>query len=420
MSSARDKIFPPYSRRRAFAADVFRYFARLREWFQVVQQAGVIRATQMLLNMRRQNIQNEATYATRRFSSATSRPLRILTYHWHTSYQYELFKLPHVFTLVRGVGLPFNDRWNYEIRPMPGNACFVAAQNLRLEDYDLAILPFDETVLAPELTHGARPYGWGDCFNWLSQQNLPKMALCHATAPFYGQYTMDCGGQNCMEVMDGERQRIVDAIGQIPVVCQSRQSLREWGFARPHLIWHGFDPEEFLLRRKDASGILTLGQMALRGQPYYNGFFLAKNTKALLPANLQPLGIATPKPERRLQNDNDYAWEKYRNYREVLRRHVVYLNPTLRSPMPFTRTEAMLCGLVPVTTGNNDAADFIRTGVNGFVGDTAEELAEYCLYCMRHPDVALEMGRKARRTAVDVFNTRRFLAEWQSLMNGLI
>ena len=43
-----------------------------------------------------------------------------------------------------------------------------------------------------------------------------------------------------------------------------------------------------------------------------------------------------------------------------------YFNPTLHSPMPRSRGEAMLCGLATVNADSHDVNQFIQNGVNGF------------------------------------------------------
>lgn len=421
MLNVKNKLFPPYSVRRAFVSALLRNLQGAKVLAREAKRHGVMQVAHRCYESWRENKQTESlvfpqTNVPVAYLPSTSKTLRILTYHWHTSYLYELFKLPHQFTMVCGVGLPFNNNWGYETRPMPANARFVHVNKLQLEDYDLAILPFDETVLAPELTNGARPQGWGKCFTWMLRQPLPKIALCHATPPFYGQYDIDYQGLNCMQEMTEERLRIVAAIGDIKVICQTIQSKQEWGFRNAEVIWHGFTPEEFTLRAHNAKGILTLGKMALQVHPYYNGYFIHRDVVDRLPKQLRPQGIYTPKPERRLQSNNCYAIDKFKNYKRLLQQYSIYLNPTLRSPMPFTRTEAMLCGLVPVTTSNQDAAKFIRHGFNGFLGDTAEELAEACIFCLQHPVEAYRIGMEARRTASDVLHSQRFLNDWQTVL----
>jgi glycosyltransferase involved in cell wall biosynthesis len=107
---------------------------------------------------------------------------------------------------------------------------------------------------------------------------------------------------------------------------------------------------------------------------------------------------------------------QFRAYVDRIRSFTVYLNTTLRSPMPRSRGEAMMCGVVPVSLRNHDVEHFIRHGVNGFYADSPEELAEYVRFLIRHPEAAGRVSAAARRTALDVFNHDRYLAEWTALL----
>lgn len=424
MSNVADSLFPPYSRRRTVLAKLRRWLRVCREFFHVVCENGWWKACATARTTWRENRLAEATTSHRSDVPPSHMPsaphrLRILTYHWHTAYQYELFKLPHEFTLVRGIGLPFNNVWEHEIRPMPANARFVHARELRLADYDLAIVPFDENVLAPENCCGAVAPGWGRCFLWLMAQPLPKVGVCHGTPQFHGQYDSEYSLPDLMSVREEERMKLVLAVGNMPVVCNSHQSLPEWGFAKARVIWHGFDPDEFFPSKSQGEGILTLRESALRSRPFYNGYFLWRDTLARLERPQWVRSTATPCPKRRLQSHETYAREKFANYKDTVRSASVYFNPTLRSPMPFSRTEAMFCGLVPVTTGCHDANMFVRHGVNGFTADNAQAMAECLTYCMKHPEKAHAMGLEARKTACDVFHSRRFLAEWQQFLQSV-
>ena len=82
--------------------------------------------------------------------------LRVLSYRWHAPHQYELWKLPIDVTLARGTGCGMANEWEYGQRPLPDNARFRALDDIDSREYDLAILHFDENVLAP------RKHKWHD------------------------------------------------------------------------------------------------------------------------------------------------------------------------------------------------------------------------------------------------------------------
>ena len=87
--------------------------------------------------------------------------LRVLTYRWHVPHQYELWKLPIDVTMATGTGSAISEQWDYGQRPLPDNARFRPFADINPRDYDLAILHFDENVLAPENTQGMVGAGVG-------------------------------------------------------------------------------------------------------------------------------------------------------------------------------------------------------------------------------------------------------------------
>lgn len=344
-----------------------------------------------------------------------NRRLRILTYRWHVPHQYELYKSPHDFFLVTGLGVPMGN-WEYGQRPKPSNASFISVDKVDLRDYDLAILHFDENVLSPEHTNGMLDARWGAAFQWFVEQvNLPKVAVCHGTPQFYGQYNARYEGENLLEVIESSRLKLVEYVKDIEVVCNSYQAQAEWGFARSRVIWHGFDPSEFP-RSNYTKGILSPLGPLVTSRPHYRGLRLYQEVfNASYPNDYLPSQLAVPEPHLDYQH-NVYAVAKYRNYVDELRNYSIYFNPTLRSPMPRARAEPMMCGVVTVNAKNHDVDLFIKNGVNGFYSNDADELRDQLLFLMRNPKANKEIGARARRTAIDVFNHDRYLSDWSSLL----
>jgi hypothetical protein len=346
------------------------------------------------------------------------RPYRVLTFRWHVPHQYELYKLPYEFTLLTGLGSPMTESWEFGQRPMPPNARFARVDEIDLRSYDFAILHFDENVLAPENTNGVIGPDWGSAFRWFREQvDLPKVAICHGTPQFRGQYNFDYKGADLLQDIEPERARMVEYLGDIPVVCNSHQAQRDWRFRKSRVIWHGFDPAEFPPATYQRGIVSPLGPLVM-SRPHYRGYFLYREVFDGCFEELRPETLRVPEPHV-AYSGNAYAAAKYQNYVDELRRYTVYFNPTLRSPMPRARAEPMMCGVVPVSARNHDVDMFIENGVNGFYGESAEELREQLRYLVRTPEAARAMGARARETAMRVFNIERFLGEWAGLVRDV-
>lgn len=342
----------------------------------------------------------------------SARKLRVLTYRWHVAHQYELYKLGHDFDLVADLPTLLTNRWDLRQRPLPGNASFISKASVRPADYDLAIVHFDENVLSPENSNGVLGPYWGHAFRYLmAQAGVPKIAICHGTPQFHGQYTPGYAKPDLLQVIEPERRKLVEYLKETLVICNSHQAQAEWGFHRSKVIWHGFDPTEFPPATYE-KGILSPLGPAVSTRPHYRGYDLYKQVFADFPAEHAPSTLSVPDPSP-LYAGNVFAIWKFRNYVDEIRRYAVYFNPTLRSPMPRARGEAMMCGLVTVSADNHDVDRFIRNGANGFYAREAGELREHLLYLCRNPDVARRMGMEGRRTALKAFHMDRYLEEWR-------
>lgn len=350
-----------------------------------------------------------------------SRRLRVLTYRWHVPHQYELYKSGHVFTLLTGTGTGLCDTWEVDKRPMPANCRMVPWDQININDYDLAILHFDENALRPDLCRGKVPSDWGKTLQWFIRNvDLPKVAICHGTPQFVGQYDVSYSGQDLGMVIDDNRRAIVELLGDIPVVCNSTQAEFEWGFRNSRTIWHGFAPADFPLGSR-LGGVLAMQQAALRNRPHYNGLFVYEDVVRELNGRVEVGYLNTPDPGEAYQYGTpEWATAKYQNYVRELGRHSVYLNTTVRSPMPRIRGEAMMTGIVSVSLRNHDVDLFIKNGINGFFGDSSEELAEQILWLSAHPEARDRMGLASRVTAMDIFNQDRYLSAWSELFRDLV
>jgi glycosyltransferase involved in cell wall biosynthesis len=341
---------------------------------------------------------------------------KVLSYRWHVPHQYELYKLPILdVTLVTGLGSPMTESWDYSQRPMPPNARFVRKEDVNPREYDFAVLHFDENVLAPEHTNRVIGPEWGAAFKWMREHlDLPMVAICHGTPQFYGQYNMHYVEPNLLEVIESERARLVDYLGDMLVIVNSHQAQREWGFRRSRVIWHGLDPTEFPPATYERGILSPLGPLVM-SRPHYRGYFLYQAVFSQFPEGLKPETLWVPDPHV-LYAGNTYAVGKFRNYVDEIRRYSVYFNPTQRSPMPRARCEPMMCGVVTVSAKNHDVDMFIQNGVNGFYSDDPAELRDILIGLMRDPGLVRRIGAEGRKTAIDLFNHDRYLADWRRVI----
>jgi len=288
-----------------------------------------------------------------------------------------------------------------------------------MSDYDLAILHFDENVLHPENCGGYIEPRWGNAFKWFSNNvNLPKIAICHGTPQFYGQYSSAFVEQKDIKIIESSRKELVEFTRDMLVITNSHQANHEWEFNTSKTIWQGFDPIEYP-KATYKKGILSLGK-PMKERPHYRGYFTYQDTQKHLLKDVTMDSLVVPDPVGYSPQTNPFAYLKYRNYVDAIRQYSIYFNPTLRSPMPRSRGEAMMCGLVTVSADNHDVNMFIDNGVNGFYSNNPQELADYLTYLLKNPDKLRSIGQRSRDTACDVFNHDNYLEQWFQTIKGIL
>ncbi len=101
----------------------------------------------------------------------------------------------------------------------------------------------------------------------------------------------------------------------------------------------------------------------------------------------------------------------------------IYINPTLRHEgLPLALLEAIACGLPCVTTKVGGTESAIEEGKSGFFtkpGDTAD-MAEKAVRLLKDPELRAEMGKNARRRAIEVFSPDIIIGQYLEVSEKLI
>ena len=305
--------------------------------------------------------------------------LKIFGHPWHIGHQYSLItSMPEYnFYYILDRFRP----WKENNRPIPKNLYFV--DHYQPGEYDLAILHLDQQCL-----YDAKK---GMPYNELNRQieDIPKIVINHGTP-----YFMD-------KEKDDIKYEMKKRIGDNLMIVNSEQAWREWGFGK--YIIHGISAADFKPAKKKENRIITAMSpcydLLKDGWAKYYGreFFKSVKEKIDIVHIGQDILFDTP--------------EKYKNY---LAESLIYFNPTKHSPMPRSRTEAMLAGCAVVSTPFHDWNKYIENGKNGFIisGDNVEEAIEVLGWLRRNPSKAEKIGREGRKAAIHHFNPERYRQDW--------
>lgn len=314
--------------------------------------------------------------------------MKILEYPWHQVHLYRLATALSAQFTVCAVRQP---AWNVAQRPIPENVAFVSPQQVHAADYDVAILHLDQWC--DRLNLRAFPYR---LMKQISQ-GIPQIIIMHGTPDD-----------------EANRRAMLRLIGDLPVVCNSRQAAREWdsgegrsdcyGLPQFRTIIHGYVDEFYNFSLEDRpDGAITIcsgGEMSRE----YHGLPLVERLKRDVP--LVWYGPA-----------GDRSWaSNYDDYRTMLAQARVYFSPTRRGPMPGARSEAMLSGCCVVSVPGNDVEDFIEQGNNGYIAHTYVEARDLLMYLDDNPTEAYEVGQRGRGWAIKAFDPWRYSQDWLSTL----
>ncbi|MFH8369886.1 glycosyltransferase [Streptomyces sp. NPDC018031] len=99
----------------------------------------------------------------------------------------------------------------------------------------------------------------------------------------------------------------------------------------------------------------------------------------------------------------------------AMARRRLYLHPVRWTSLGLSLIEAMHLGMPVVALATTEATEAVPPGT-GVLSTRPEVLAEAARHYLREPRAAAEDGARARRAALDRYGLKRFLADWERLI----
>jgi len=290
----------------------------------------------------------------------------------HEGYHYELCKLKCDFSMMTDK----NHRWNQRYRPMPNN-----------------VTCYDRAVISAHFIQGhdvAIVHNYKQ-FHLLRECKIPKIIVMH-----------------CSKMGQGDSEFCVEDLSDHVIVFNSYTDKERWNLSCPrqYVIWHGFDPDEWPVSDREINKVLTVGRQ-ISERDSICGYRIVQG----LDHSGIPIKIVGDNPALGIQSP-----ESFMDLRRYYSKYAVYLCPTLKSPMPRARGEAMMSGIPVVTTSFYDEEMFIENEVNGFCANTIQEIKEYVALLLADRKLQDKIATNARRTALEKFHISRFLMQWREVI----
>jgi hypothetical protein len=101
-------------------------------------------------------------------------------------------------------------------------------------------------------------------------------------------------------------------------------------------------------------------------------------------------------------------------------RYRFLFNPIRYTSMGLAVIEAMMTGLPVVALATTEMVTVIKNGVNGFLGTDPAQLLLSMEDLLGDRHAAAQLGTQARRTALERFGIRRFVADWNRVLDEVV
>lgn len=311
-----------------------------------------------------------------------SKPLNILLVNHKESYQAMLAKTGHnLFFMHHPKLLP----WNAAIRPIPNNCHLLTGDNesshFRYDvDFDLIICQ-DRSKQYPVLLQVAKQLSC-PMLNLEYSLTPPDANPYHVESLMYQPYNL--------------------------TVFSSDFVANSWGAdtedEEVKIIPHGVDTDFFTGWTGGDNKVLTI----------VNNYQHRNNTMGF-DLFTQIMKCFTVNPFGHTQGISKAA----NNINELLnlyQKASVFVNTSVWHACPMVLLEAMSVGCPVVTTGSAMLTEIVEDGVNGFIADDIDTMKTKIQNILDDPEMAKEIGQKARQTIIGRFGSEQFIKNWQEVL----
>lgn len=324
------------------------------------------------------------------------RRYRILTFNWHEPFLCSLFKTGHLFdviapSVIQAQRIDGITGWDYSKRPLPSNARLLTdrltvEKSLSEGVYDLAICITLYDLMA------------------LQGVRMPKI-FCPVSSP-----KNDLGPQYEDESLRKAYYETIRQLTQdtLPVYLSEQIALESCGgyglpgFQLSRVV--AIDPDDYGGYTGEKASVLRVGNL-LKTRWFLN-YDLQQQVLAGIPHTI--LGVNPDIPGAYSAHDWDDLRRHYRQHRVFFNS---YHKDFMETPAQMSLLEAMMTGMPIVTTEH--PLSIIQDGYNGFVSDDVQVLRKRIQQLLEDRELAMELGRNARKTAIEYVQFDRFLERWE-------
>ncbi|MBK1711360.1 glycosyltransferase [Rubrivivax gelatinosus] len=308
------------------------------------------------------------------------RRLRILTWHVHGNYLYNLTQVPHDFWLVTDEQRSPHHGGRCGVLPWGDNVHEAPVERLREMDFD--VLLFQSRQAWEQEQHQVLS---------AAQRALPRIVLEHDPPQLSPTDTPHwCTDPGALLVHVTPYNALMWDNGAVPV----------------RVIEHGVKPlAEPPWTGADLRGLVVVNNLRLRGRRL--GLDVYQTMAERVPLRLVGMDSASVGGDGELSQLELPA---------ALAAHRFFFHPIRHTSLGLAAIEAMMAGLPVVGLATTELVTVIDSGRNGFI-DTRPERLEQAMQALRADrGLAAEWGAAGQRDARERFGIARFVADWLRLL----
>ncbi|TFG47575.1 MAG: glycosyltransferase family 1 protein [Candidatus Brocadiia bacterium] len=304
----------------------------------------------------------------------------LLVFNCHEPWVYQLGVLGYDLDIIVGLKGRHKPVWDEQMRPVPTNSRFV-----HLEDALSAKKPYYCII-----THNI-----SDLLD-VKYRDEPRLLVIHSTME--GRL-LEEGQQVEPEEMKSQLRQYLDLVGGHAVAVSSMKG-NSWGFTED-IVPFGAESNDYYPYQGDKScGLRICNFIESRRRillwDFHEKAFGGLSVK-LVGHNPGMAGVSA--------SNN---WEELKRMLQSHRFFIHTADPQLEDGYNMATVEAMSAGM-PIL-GNNHPGSPIRHGISGFLSDDPAELRQYAELLLKDRDLAIQMGREARKTAGQELSLEKFKA----------
>lgn len=302
----------------------------------------------------------------------------LLVFNCHEAWVHQLGILGLKLDIIVGLKGQFKRSWDHQIRPVPLNSRFISLAEALDSDSSYRCI----------IAHNV-----GDLLE-IKSRNEPKLIVIHSTME--GRLLEEAASVDPGKMREMLK-HYLDIIGG-HAVAVSRLKGASWGFAAD-IVPFCANPDEYL----PYSGELACGLRICNFVNSRRGILLWDLHHGAFGA--LPIKLVGHNPDM----PSVSAAESWQDLKSMLRSHRFYVHtadPRLEDGYNMATLEAMAAGM-PVL-GNTHPSSPVKHGVSGFLSNDPAELGAYAEKLLNDRELAVRMGRQARKTIIEHFGPERF------------